>query len=889
MTLHRRPLAAFLLSFVTAAGCAGTETDNPVVGGNSPDYRSPVRFEPEPPGGPGACVPSEDDAPPQLPLWGKSGNYLVGVDAVGVVPRRGLVVVDVSDPAAPRVVSELPLYGYPRQLLVEGDIVTLVIDEFALFAGPPVPAPEELETHTKLVRFDLSDPAAPVRVAEAALEGEFWQMVARADGYSVMSARIDPATLRCDVQPNLCGYVRREAMLFARYEWTGTTFAPAEQVELPAGPRAWLTEQGFATATGGDDTATLHFAAFAGDGTLLPPRTVELGGAVVARSPLYFDGEHVGVFLYDLTDGDAAFSLRDLDGVEVGRVDGLGQGLGPWTHFLPGVALVAANDAGGAATIIDFSDPQAIRSRKAPEAMALLPIATTSSAQRLLGWQASAGAENVSFSLWSVEGAQITLLDRLATSLSAPREPSDIELDGARVLLSLREPPALPVLVSVSTAGDQLVLEGPIAGGYGDQRLGVGDWVFEPDSLGLAFGNPATKAARRQTWGEGDPQDVAAIPGGEARLLLRYEDGMYLQVVRDGVSETVAVSPGARRVLPAGDRLLVLSTEPRDQCSQTGLDCSDYSPGISILALDPLHGVAQLPLPEPPGASGSDVSWDVAVDGLQAPVRLDEQRWLLEGELTAADLTAQRAFYVLDAAAGSVSEPLVVDGARGAPLDLWLRPILSQGVLLDLHLDPSYYGRNGGQRPAASAFWLERYLSNASGGLDALTPVNVPGYPVGLLEDGSLVSVEAAAGANATAKLYRSRLSADAAEVIASRAVEARFGGAKLVGQTLVYVRLPSDPCDPVTQLQTYALDGDLSPRGSLELPGDDWRVVTVGETEIVLELPDQRSFARVAVDARGTPSLAGFATAPSVVSSVSVDGNAVVGLSGSQVMRIPL
>jgi hypothetical protein len=859
-----------------ATACSGTETDNPVV------QQAPVRFEPEAPE-PGACPPPEEDQPPrELALWGKSGEYLVGVDNVGSIPRRGLVVVDVSDPASPRVVAEQALIGYPRQLIVEGSSVTLVIDELAMFDGPPLPDPGELETQTKLVRFDLSNPEAPVRVAEAPLDGEFWQVEVRGDGYWVMSARIDPATLRCDAQPNLCGYVSREAMLFTHYTWSGTAFTAGERVEVPAGMRAWMTEQGFATATGGFDDGVLHFAAFDGDGSLLPARTIPLGGAVVTGSPIYFDGERIGVFLYDLQDGDADFSLRDLEGNELGRVDGFGQGLGFGTHFVPGGALVASGSPGQPGTFIDFSDPSAITSEKTPEAGAFLPVDTSGTSARVLGWSTSASGERLSFSLWSLEGGELTLLDRLATSLSAPQEPRALVLDGSRLLVAPINPPNPPEVVSLSWAGDQLVLEGPVSGGYGDQLIAVGDWVYEGDVLGLAFGNLANGDARRQRWDAGDAQDVAAIPGGEAQLLLRYEDGMYLDVVRDGARETLAVSPGARRVLSAGDHVIVLATDPADQCSQTGLDCSDYAPGISILALDPLRSVAELPLPEPPG--GGEVIWDVAADGTQPPLRLGDDTWLLGGELTSPG--DQRVLYVLDVASARVSEPLVVDHGRSAPYDLWPHPIGSGGVLLDLRLEPSYFPPRGGPRPTTSAFWLERYSPTPSGALDALPELRIPGYPVGLLGDGSLISVAPGTGANGTATLYHSRLG-ETVQVQASRAVEERFGGAAIVGQNVAYVRLPADPCDPVTHLETYALDDRLSPRGSLELPGAAWRVLGSSDTELVLELSDQRSFARVTIDSEGSPTLVGFATSPSVVWGENVDGNAVLGLSGGGVVRV--
>jgi hypothetical protein len=936
-----------LLSWLLAAplliaACSGTETDNPVVA-QGPDYRSPIRFEPDPPAPPG-CVPSDEDGPPRLPLWGRSGNYLVGIDVVGTVPRRGLVVLDVSDPAAPRVVAEQPLSGYPRQLLVEGDSATLVIDEFASFDAAPVPPPSALITQTKLVRFDLSTPSAPVRIAEAPLDGELWQLQARADGYWVMSGQIDPATQGCDVPQNLCGYVTREAMVFTHHTWSGAAWVAAERLELPAGPRAWMTEAGFATASNAAGSpGELSFAAFAADGSLGPVRTLPLPEAVVSGSPLYFDSQHVGLFTYDLSDGSAAFSLHTLDGTELGRVPGLGQGLGAGTHFVPGGVLVASGNPSEAGAYIDFSDPSALRRVSLPQAAAFLPLSVPgTAATRALGWKTEPSGGTTSFSLWSLGSTGPTLLDTLPTTLAAPQQASDLTLTDARVVFSLRDANNAPLSGTLSWDGDVLALAGPIAGGYGDQRLAVGDWLYGPDALGLAFGNPSQDSPQRQAWDEGRTLDVSAIPGGEARLVIDYPRGARLLVTRAGVTESIAVSPGARRLLAAGERLIVLSTEPAEQCNQTGLDCTGYVPNLAILELDPLRSVSELPLPALPVPALSEPSrveqsWLYSADVTQAPVRLGEQTWLLENEYSAtclseADCQAlgiqsvpigqanvaigqvacapgvpscpqppaptvygearRRVFYVLDAAAASLSEALVVDGVRGTPYTLWTRPVFSQNTLLDLHLDPSSFATPGSPPPSSSAFLLERYVLNAAGGLDALAVINVPGYPVALLGEAELLTLEPRPALEGTAQLHRLRLDGNRATVLASRALAARAGTVKVVGQTAVYVRDAADVCEPFTHLETFALDANLTPRASLELPGDGWSVLDSSAGSLDgsgLVLQRGRSFARVTIDADGNLSLTSFQTAPSLVEGARVDADVVRAIGGNQVVRVPL
>jgi hypothetical protein len=268
-------------------------------------------------------------------------------------------------------------------------------------------------------------------------------------------------------------------------------------------------------------------------------------------------------------------------------------------------------------------------------------------------------------------------------------------------------------------------------------------------------------------------------------------------------------------------------------------------------------------------------------------VRLGEHRWLLESEYTSEQGRAQRALYVLDAEAASLSEPLSVDHLRGAPFELWRRPIVSAGTLLDVRLDPGAFSIGGRPPATSSAFYLERYTVNSNAGLDALPAVQIPGYPIALLEDGDLLTAQPEAALKGTAKLHRVRLSENRGVVTATRAVQARYGDAEVVGQSLVYVRQAADPCDPVTHIETFALDAALTPRGSLELPGVAWSVVGVGGSDLVLEHSDRRSFARIAIDASGVATVAAFETAPSVVEAARVDDAGLQAIAGGEALRL--
>ena len=253
-------------------------------------------------------------------------------------------------------------------------------------------------------------------------------------------------------------------------------------------------------------------------------------------------------------------------------------------------------------------------------------------------------------------------------------------------------------------------------------------------------------------------------------------------------------------------------------------------------------------------------------------------------------------FYVLDAAAASLSEALVVDGMRGTPYQLWTRPVFSQGTLLDLHLEPSSFPTAGSPQPTSSAFMLERYVPNAAGGLDALPEINVPGYPVALLGEAEqsggseLLTLEPGPGLTGRAQLHRLRLSGSGATLLASRALEARVGSVTVVGQTAVYVRDAADACEPTTHLETFALDAGLTPLASLELPGDGWSVVDPalgGADEGSIVLQRGRGFAKVHIDADGNLSLTSFQTTPSLVTDVRLDGDVLRATSANQVVRL--
>jgi hypothetical protein len=74
-----------------------------------------------------------------------------------------LYTLDLSDPASPRVVGELQLLGYSSYLHPIGDGKLIGVGQDATEGG--------MRTGTQVALFDVSDPAAPKRIAQAVIPG----------------------------------------------------------------------------------------------------------------------------------------------------------------------------------------------------------------------------------------------------------------------------------------------------------------------------------------------------------------------------------------------------------------------------------------------------------------------------------------------------------------------------------------------------------------------------------------------------------------------------------------------------------------------------------------------------------------------------------------------
>lgn len=86
-------------------------------------------------------------------------------------PYRGLMIVDVSNPAAPVVIGRHAMSGSPVELYVVGDAAYLLLNNWYGYWGGRGDIATDTYTGGLVVSFDLSDPTHPTKVAEEQVPG----------------------------------------------------------------------------------------------------------------------------------------------------------------------------------------------------------------------------------------------------------------------------------------------------------------------------------------------------------------------------------------------------------------------------------------------------------------------------------------------------------------------------------------------------------------------------------------------------------------------------------------------------------------------------------------------------------------------------------------------
>jgi hypothetical protein len=893
---HPREFCARLAPFawlglLGLGACTGTETDNPAADMKPPPYESPIDFVPGR-GSPPGCVPPRDHGKPrQLPLWGRDGSRLVGADRYA-----GIRVVDASDPSAPQLAGQLALAGTPYAVLVEpGPFVTVALDEQPAIQGAEVPAPSMLEAVTRLVRYDVRDALSIARVADVDIEGELWSLSQRGELTWVMSARLVGVEPSCDREPFRCDHPTYDALLLTAYRVRDGAYEQVQRVELPMNRHAWTTTEGFAafeSSTGGDaDGGVLRAVRFAADGLLGPVSELQLPRPTAEGLPLSLAGDQVRVLLRDLSDGSAELAIFDLtSGVRLGSLPRLLQS-GPVRFSAR--AVYFGDESGRDALLVDTSDASAPRITALPSPLAQLwPL--DAEGTRLLGLDRAPIAPV--FTLLQVGLGGLEVLDQLAvTDAQGGLTNETTWLQGDHLLFAYPLPDMSRRLDALAIGDTSLTRLSVAEGGFPTEVVIGEDVVYAPDPFGLTVGSIGSPPAggARLTWGE---QIEAYVAAGqrEAALVQRLGAQLELRITVGAETTALRVSPGASRLIADGDRLLVVSSDPVEQCMQSGADCSGYTPNVELYRFEgEPERIASIPLPDSE-LNVSDADSQVRLEWEEvagSPFALGDGRYVFAARLYAS-CTREAACERLGIEPRPIGEANVAPSGRTAcppnvtcppasePATVYGKKDALRFYVVDVHSDEPRFsavaesvlelgdsrfgslrvsagellvprlerevqrptpGAPSSQAPATARFMLDRFALASDGALHSVPAINVPGYALALRAGGQiLISAAPDPQQAGAATLHRLALRDNGAHVLQSLALDAEYGQLELVGDRAIYLQRRGEGCAGTTRLVPVLLpddaDGELRAQPALELPGSDWTLIDARGSRLLLQ-----------------------------------------------------
>jgi hypothetical protein len=942
-TQHGRGVV--LACVVLLAGCggssshgahAGTETDNPspTDAGKPPMYQSPGDFGDQGGGAVGCPSGPPVNKPRWLPLWGQDESLLIGAS-----PYRGLIVVDTSDSANPKLQSETPLPGEIHQVLVQSSAqVTLAIDEVPVGARDAVLTPQALQPVPRLLRFDASDPHAVKRIADIDLEGEFWSMRLLGSTLWVMSEAVVEPVTSCNRPPYDCGYVERTALIVAGFQFSNGSWRRVARVELKSTGPAWELADGYATfealgdeANGPPTHGVLRFVHFDGNDGLAQPGMLMVPGDVVPGSPLGLTDSLAHVFVRNNETGSAVLDTVSLGtGKLLSTVADLSQPQFDYSVFVGGRMIVDGEFGAVAARVIDFSDPAAPSSQSFPDGVTrVVPLGDGT---RVLGLNQP--GPKLRASLFSLGDGAPVLLDQLTVSGDDPAFDVDqVHVLGDHVLISYRSSDQMRRTVALAVTDTALQQPSSIDAGYANDILISKDAFFAADDSELRTGSLSGGSSAQLAWAR---ETIDEIDAGAYRATLTRNDAGtgVLELTRAGkLVSSLDAGPMPVRLVADDEHVLVLSLEPRDQCEQTGLDCSHYEPNVAIVTLGEAPAIAATVELSDADALAPSVAREHVIDWNSdgdVALTLGKGRFVLVANYEATcssedecaklgvkpepanqaqiapggpatppcipgascgptpapvasvfgDKRATR-LYLLDA---SVSKPqfaapidsvLELGGSRFAP------PRVSAGTIMVTRIERP--GTLGGptQQDEAARFMLDRFVIE-DGKLHAQPPINVPGLPIALGAAGSLLFTVEPGAQMGPGKVYMLALDDGGARSLDEAPIDASYSDATAAFGKLLYLRHDAIDCDGKSTLVPFALpgdrDGELRALHTFELPGGRYRIADARDQKLLLM--DDRSH-YVVLDVSGdTPELVKFLSAPVGPSRPTLQGDRIFGVS---------
>jgi hypothetical protein len=251
-SVRPRASLALALAFLLGQGCiADPDPPGNPPGGEDPDARPPspdagppgpdaapppTPLPPLPPPTPGASsFLSADDLYTNLPVYGEEeeeeeeeededysevvrGDIYRMLDPgtlLALNEHRGLLIIDVSNPAAPVVQASVALHGTPVEMHVDGSRVIVLVDSRYRYTSNGDGVNGKQRTGSAALLIDLADPGAPLVAVEHQIPGEIRS--------SHFSRRGEDAVLYVAHRANVDGY--------AEFRVTSVAVTPTQLVE----------------------------------------------------------------------------------------------------------------------------------------------------------------------------------------------------------------------------------------------------------------------------------------------------------------------------------------------------------------------------------------------------------------------------------------------------------------------------------------------------------------------------------------------------------------------------------------------------------------------------------------------------------------------------------
>jgi hypothetical protein len=580
-----------------------------------PSYETPARFKAEEPGG--GTNPDGPGFGSNRPTYKPKGGELLALlpsaIAVTAVSERGVLVYDVAEPTAPRLIAQLPLRGVVHQLAQDGDedepAITILAQETLAVDEPSVPEQSPRNTALRLIRVDLSDPTAPERVAQVDLEGDVWQFVRRGDHYLVLSEWYTPTETGCGGSVALPDWgPGTRAMRVTDYVLDGGEFALRASLELPA-------DASFTFPVGDAFYVPTGYHSGAANGSVVSWADFS-GGSLVERGPIDVEGRLIAVAREDGVIVTLA-ERRAPDGhvLQTWALDAQGNAtargrllLGATMQvleLLPGAQrLLISGAAGLLVDLSDLANPRVLHQFPADvQRFASLP-------QGLLALGAS-DLGRLSASLWSVPAqGSPQVLGRFTPSWAwTSNDPGNDQFSVDRehnlllVPINVNGPGQAPGLGVARIEADGLrehgryALQTPSNRPISDGALAY-SWSYE----GLEV-VPLVEGANETAPSSGfapfyEPKTIARIDqlsSGGRELLLRErgDDGRFIVEVRHGAAAevtTIVLDFRGDALVPVGDRVVVVGVRWDSECQYIGPEPNPEPDGAKFDRCAPYRG-----------------------------------------------------------------------------------------------------------------------------------------------------------------------------------------------------------------------------------------------------------------------------------------------------------